>query len=253
MIIESFQYRSDRLEKAPYTHQTISGTNEIVLSRIKFLLQQILNQIFDSRLKRSMLSINKNMFLSIAYQRLFSSSSILSGYSLKISSMPSYSNSKRHCTSSASTHHRVNSSKTNNQANTTRHLFQPIDVKPMVVTDKFNSMSSKLSIENIGQELTGGKTLERSMRNINMKKKSFVDLFSDALLRIITEFYRRDEIKKLAADQGLNFRLFQDAYVSFRKFCIQSTVLPVDLHIILNDIISESGIEFSVFFLLSLI
>lgn len=28
---------------APYTHQTISGTNEIVLSRIKFLLKQIIN------------------------------------------------------------------------------------------------------------------------------------------------------------------------------------------------------------------
>ena len=27
---------------SPYTHQTISGTNEIVLSRIKFLLKQIL-------------------------------------------------------------------------------------------------------------------------------------------------------------------------------------------------------------------
>lgn len=27
---------------SPYTHQTISGTNEIVLSRMKFLLKQIL-------------------------------------------------------------------------------------------------------------------------------------------------------------------------------------------------------------------
>jgi hypothetical protein len=34
-------------------------------------------------------------------------------------------------------------------------------------------------------------------------------------------------------------RLFQDAYVSFRKFCIQSTVLPVDLHIVLSDIIKK--------------
>lgn len=58
---------------------------------------------------------------------------------------------------------------------------------------------------------------------------------------MITDFYRREEIKKLAADQGLDIRLFQDAYVSFRKFCIQSTVLPVDLHIVLSDIISGSG------------
>jgi hypothetical protein len=64
---------------------------------------------------------------------------------------------------------------------------------------------------------------------------------SDALLRIITDFYRREEVKKLSADQGLDIRLFQDAYVSFRKFCLQSTVLPVDLHIVFSDIISESG------------
>ena len=63
----------------------------------------------------------------------------------------------------------------------------------------------------------------------------------DALLRIITDFYRREEVKKLSADQGLDIRLFQDAYVSFRKFCLQSTVLPVDLHIVFSDIISESG------------
>ena len=63
----------------------------------------------------------------------------------------------------------------------------------------------------------------------------------DALLRVITDFYRRDEVKKLCADQGLDIRLFQDAYVSFRKFCLQSSHLPVDLHIVFSDIISESG------------
>ncbi len=130
-----------------------------------------------------MLSINRNMFLSIAYRRLFSRSSILSGYSLKISSMSSHSNNKRHRTSSASTHHlphRVNSSKTNNQANTIRRLFQPIDVKPMVATDQLDSVSSKDSNANIGQELTGGKTLERSMKtkNFNLyKRTSYVVLF----------------------------------------------------------------------------
>ncbi|CAF5184790.1 unnamed protein product, partial [Rotaria sp. Silwood1] len=119
--------------------------------------------------------------------------------------------------------------------NTLRRLFQPIDVKPMTVIDKLDPTSSKNEDTNIGQELTGGKTLERN-----------------ALLRIITDFYRRDEIKKLAADQGLDNRLFQDAYVSFRKFCIQSAVLPVDLHIVFSDIISGSGIQFFFFIILFL-
>lgn len=118
-----------------------------------------------------MLSINKKMFLTISYQRLFSRSSILSGYSLKISSMSSHSNNKRHRTSSSPLYqhpHRINSNKTNNQTNTIRRLFQPIDVKPMIATDKFDSISSTDSNANIGQELTGGKTLERSMKYRNI-------------------------------------------------------------------------------------
>jgi hypothetical protein len=57
--------------------------------------------------------------------------------------------------------------KTNNQTNNVRRLFQAIDVKPMIATDKLDPISSKDSNTNIGQELTGGKTLERSMRNTN--------------------------------------------------------------------------------------
>jgi hypothetical protein len=112
-----------------------------------------------------MLSLHKKMFLTISYQRLFSRSSILSGYSLNVSSMSNHSNNKRHRTASTPSH-RVNSNKTNNQTNTLRRLFQPIDVKPVVATDKHDSMSSKDINTNIGQELTGGKTLERSMRTI---------------------------------------------------------------------------------------
>jgi len=61
----------------------------------------------------------------------------------------------------------MNINKINNQTNPVRRLFQPIDVKPMIATDKLDSISSKDSNTNIGQELTGGKTLERSMRNKN--------------------------------------------------------------------------------------
>ncbi len=113
------------------------------------------------------------MFRSIAYHRLL----ILSGYSL------------RYRTSSASTHHhlphRINSNKTNYQANTIRRLFQPIDVKPMVATDKLDSISSsKDSNANIGQELTGGKTLERSM-----KTKIISNLYVDFIFRCSSSYY----------------------------------------------------------------
>ena len=116
-----------------------------------------------------MLSINKQILLTMSYQRLFSRSSILSGYGLKIVPMSSHSNNKRHRTAAPPLHHhphRISSNKTNNQTNTLRRLFQPIDVKPMTGIDKLNPLSSKDTNSNIGQELTGGKTLERSMKNI---------------------------------------------------------------------------------------
>ncbi|CAF4272879.1 unnamed protein product, partial [Rotaria magnacalcarata] len=61
------------------------------------------------------------------------------------------------------------------------------------------------------------------------------------------DFYRHDDVKKLATDRGLDLQLFKNAYVSFRKFLIQSTVLPVDFHIVLNDIICGAGIVTDMF------
>ena len=182
-----------------------------------------------------MLPRNRSIFLSLSYRRLFSD------FSLKVSSMSSHTNNRRHRTSTSAAP-RTNVNKNLNQTDTLRRLFQPIDVKPMMATSKSNGNSAKDFDDDVGQELTGGKTLDRSAKKREKEKNEFfILMIVDALLRIITDFYRRDEVKKLAADQGLDLRLFQDAYVSFRKFCIQSTVLPVDLHIILSDIISGSG------------
>lgn len=71
--------------------------------------------------------------------------------------MSSHSNSKRHRSHPSPLHRQ-----TAHQTNTLRRLFQPIDVKPMVSTNPLGSTSSKDINANIGQELTGGKTLERS-------------------------------------------------------------------------------------------
>ena len=100
-----------------------------------------------------MFAIRKNLCLSILSQRLFSRSSILS--------MSSHSHTKRHRTSSSPVH-RHDSYKNAHQNNTLRRLFQPIDVKPMVSTNPLNSTTSKDTNTNIGLELTGGKTLDRS-------------------------------------------------------------------------------------------
>lgn len=65
-------------------------------------------------------------------------------------------------------------------------------------------------------------------------------LDKNELLKILNRFYKRKEIQKLAADQGLDARLFHQAFISFRKFVLEMS-LPADLHIILSDICCKAG------------
>ncbi|KAM6943607.1 ATP-dependent RNA helicase SUPV3L1, mitochondrial [Xenentodon cancila] len=66
-------------------------------------------------------------------------------------------------------------------------------------------------------------------------------LDKNELLKVLNRFYKRKEIQKLAADQGLDARLFHQAFISFRKYVLEMTSLPADLHIILSDICCEAG------------
>lgn len=60
------------------------------------------------------------------------------------------------------------------------------------------------------------------------------------LLKILNRFYKRKEMQKLAADRGLDARLFHQAFISFRKYVLEMS-LSADLHIILNDICCGAG------------
>lgn len=61
------------------------------------------------------------------------------------------------------------------------------------------------------------------------------------LLKVLNRFYKRKEMQKLAADQGLDARLFHQAFVSFRKYVLEMNTISADLHIIFNDIICGAG------------
>ncbi|KAF3832524.1 hypothetical protein F7725_026189, partial [Dissostichus mawsoni] len=61
------------------------------------------------------------------------------------------------------------------------------------------------------------------------------------LLKVLNRFYKKKEMQKLAADHGLDARLFHQAFISFRKHVLETLFLPADLHIILSDICSGSG------------
>ncbi|KAM8924467.1 ATP-dependent RNA helicase SUPV3L1, mitochondrial [Pelodytes ibericus] len=85
-------------------------------------------------------------------------------------------------------------------------LFFPVQLKPI---DK--------TAFDIGAELT--QTLNKT-----------------EVLKILNKFYKRKEIQRLGSENGLDARLFHQAFISFRKYILQTDPLEVDLHIILNDI-----------------
>uniref|UniRef100_A0A3Q3ST10 ATP-dependent RNA helicase SUPV3L1, mitochondrial n=1 Tax=Mastacembelus armatus TaxID=205130 RepID=A0A3Q3ST10_9TELE len=66
-------------------------------------------------------------------------------------------------------------------------------------------------------------------------------LDKNELLKVLNRFYKRKEMQKLAADHGLDVRLFHQAFISFRKYVLEMTTLPADLHIILSDICCGAG------------
>uniref|UniRef100_A0A1A9ZT33 ATP-dependent RNA helicase SUV3 homolog, mitochondrial n=1 Tax=Glossina pallidipes TaxID=7398 RepID=A0A1A9ZT33_GLOPL len=62
-----------------------------------------------------------------------------------------------------------------------------------------------------------------------------------AILRILNNFTQRHEIKTLCQENGLDNYLQHQAFASFRRYCIESENLPVDIHIIFSDIIKGAG------------
>ena len=92
-------------------------------------------------------------------------------------------------------------------------IVEPVSVKIQSTPDDIN----------IGKDLTG-KSFERR-----------------EVLKILNQFTQSSTIRKLSEENGIDYRLFQKAFISFRQFCVDSTSLPVDLHIIFSDILQEYG------------
>ncbi|CAF3563328.1 unnamed protein product [Rotaria socialis] len=148
--------------------------------------------------------------------------------------MPNLNDNRRHEISSTSIHHqyKLRTHVNDKLIDSLNRDFRPNDVKLMILKDEFDPLSLQSNNKDIKSE---------------QERKSVKQLERNDLLRVINEFYRNDDVKKLATDRGLDLQLFKNAYVSFRKFLIQSAVLPVDFQIVLNDIICGAGIVTDMF------
>nr|XP_028585294.1 ATP-dependent RNA helicase SUPV3L1, mitochondrial [Podarcis muralis] len=61
------------------------------------------------------------------------------------------------------------------------------------------------------------------------------------VLKVLNKFYKRKEVQRLGAENGLDARLFHQAFISFRKYIMESSFLGPDVHILLNDICCGAG------------
>ncbi|KRX79928.1 ATP-dependent RNA helicase SUPV3L1, mitochondrial [Trichinella sp. T6] len=126
-----------------------------------------------------------------------------------------------------------------------------------VVRDMTSVKAVLLGLRNTGRLL--------QLRHLSGSKKSFEDLVvpltvksastandvdvgvefggilaKDALASVLSQFARRPAVRKLGAEHGLTGKFFLQALASFRRCCQESAVLPVDLHIMLADILQNS-------------
>lgn len=90
------------------------------------------------------------------------------------------------------------------------HLFIPVPIK------------ARQDEINVGEEMAGP-----------LKKED--------IIRTLNRFYANECVKELAKENGLDNYLYQQSFISFRKFCLDSESLPVELHIIISDIIQGAG------------
>ncbi|BET03407.1 ATP-dependent RNA helicase SUV3 [Nesidiocoris tenuis] len=93
---------------------------------------------------------------------------------------------------------------------------------PSKVSNLFTPLLIKAEPEEsdmgVGKELTG-----------NISKSE--------LIKVLNKFYTRPEVKQMCTENGLDSYLQHQAYISFRRYCLECESLPVDIHIVVSDIL----------------
>ncbi|XP_018018153.2 ATP-dependent RNA helicase SUV3 homolog, mitochondrial isoform X2 [Hyalella azteca] len=107
-------------------------------------------------------------------------------------------------------HSRASSHSSDGNNKNISHLFMPVNVEV-----------NKEDV-NVGEEIAG-------------------PLVKAEVLRVLNAFYTDTQMREVALEHGLDEYLYQQAFISFRKHCVDSSSLPTDLHILLSDITQGAG------------
>lgn len=127
--------------------------------------------------------------------------------------------------------------------NVTKPCFRiPWQRRPLVACLDINARHKSTDKQNLSQIVVPiAVKVSQNPDDINIGKELTGDpLSKDDILKILNNFYRRQPIRRLSEDNGLDSKLYLQAYSSFRKFCLESDILPIELHITLSDIVKGS-------------
>ena len=83
--------------------------------------------------------------------------------------------------------------------------------------------------------------------DLNFGEEIAGKLNKQALLKELNRFFTSPEIKVLAKEHGLDDYLYNQAYSSFRNFCMDVNHLPTDLYILFSDILCGSQHNHDIF------
>nr|CAG4640662.1 EOG090X01V1 [Eulimnadia texana] len=142
---------------------------------------------------------------------------------LRKSSIPLNSSTRKYFTGCCTSHRILNVNNSQRQnfiINVNRQKKTDATLSSIVVPVSVKHNPDDL---NVGAELTGGK------------------LRKDEIMKILGKFYQREEVKAVAHENGLDNYLYHHAYISFRKYCLEVNSLPVDLHVMLSDILAGAA------------
>lgn len=79
--------------------------------------------------------------------------------------------------------------------------------------------------------------LSNNPDDINVGEELTTKIKKEDLLKLLNQLSKRPEVTSWSQENGLDARLFHQAFVSFRRYCMESEQLPVDLHVVFSDLL----------------
>lgn len=109
--------------------------------------------------------------------------------------------------------------------------------KPVGITKpKLNAKTDTVKKKSIDELVEPVKLKYTASADVDVGKELTGELNKDSVLKSLNLFLKRPNTRKLSEEYGLKEKLFDQTFMSFRKFCMEQSPLPPELHILFSDL-----------------